>query len=200
MFLDPYKLIEKLNELELSAEQFCFAYFIYLTKEKQVKFNSAFGLYYENNKDKYDYIKIINELEELNYIENGNRSNSKYDFDKIVFTDKFKNLLFVSVDEAWNQVLSEYPLKLNLGQGKIAMLQGTKNPQLKQYYYEQVIKGGDRHLHLEFLALTNQYYKGEKTVSQGCGLEKYLYSWQSMRLLILDEVNGKSNNTEIIIN
>lgn len=198
MLGDYKKKVELLNQLELSNEEFDFLYMIQIYRNEmhllESQFIVEFQKYYLINKHKYKYSLFFKKYENLGYIINLNKDEKDIDFTKIIIQDRFKTIFILDIDKCWEEVKSLYPSHMYI-YDRLATLQMSKRD-LKSLYYNVVIKGGDKYLHEEFISLTENFYSGQKktTRSDACSLEKWLMSWDSMKDIILQEINGENVN------
>jgi len=207
MLGDIKKKVERLNELNLSVEEFEFLYMIQLYRNERAGgktgFTEHFELYYEKNKTKYNYNKFLSKYEELGYIINNNKEGDKVIlFNKIQILDKFNSIFIIDIDECWKEVVDIYPKFIYVNDKKI-MAQTTK-VDLKSIYYRLVAKGGDKQAHQEFLALTDWFYDSQQVSSKAgaMGLERWIMSWDTLKPTLKGSlgINSNSNNGQLSLN
>lgn len=191
--------IKLLNDLNLSNEEFDFLYMVQLYQNdrmlKDSEFIQDFSLYVEINKSKFDYIKLVKLAEEKGYLINLNQKDDlKIELLKI--SDRFKSIFIMDIDVMWRKVIEMYP-KFMIINDRPAPLHGITNPNIKQYYFTTITGGGDKAQHEEFISLLEYYYGGEKHTTYKASamkLEKFIYSWESIKLMVLDEMKNKDPN------
>lgn len=195
MFGNVKEIIVLLNELNLSNEEFYFLYLIHKynvdKKLHDTKFTKEFELYYEKNKNKYNYYKFLQKYEEAGYIINVNKGEEVF-FNKISVTDRFKSIFIIDIDECWEEVKRLYPKKILVGNNYI-FAQSSSHKDLKKDYYNLITKGGDKQLHYKFLAAIDLFYNGDTNSSDKAGamkLEKFIYSFDELAPVIFDELDN----------
>lgn len=197
MLGDARKVIKLLNELKLSHEEFYFLYLIQMYKNEKTlhatAFTTNFELYYEINKKKYKYSKFLDKYESLGYIINNNIPDADpILFNKLAITDRFKSIFISDIDVCWAEVKDIYPNKIWVNDKSFFTMVATRGS-LKEDYYRLITKNGDRFLHEEFISLTEWWYEGEKQETSKAGamkLEKWIYSWDELKDVIVSEMNG----------
>lgn len=216
MFENHYKKITFLNELGISNEEFALLNYISLSKEhgkeRDVTFNLAFEQYYNNNKHKHNYIKILSELKEKGLVSYPESPNGGVQFVNIVISPKFFQSFYVDMDKCWEEVRQMFPLRILVNDNYIPA-QTTKNLTLKEDYYRIVTNGGDRHKHEEFISLVELYYynnsttaRKERKSTRSLGLQAFIASWDAMRDTIKQMYkigeggSAKDARQEIIVN
>lgn len=202
MLGDIKKLVNLLNDLDMSYEELYFIYMIQLYKNDKrlhdTVFTKSFELYYEKNKNNYDYAKVLEKAERLGYIINTNDVTSNIIlFNKIAITGKFKSIFIIDIDVCWKEVIETYPSKIWVKDGFFSSFgQSRPGGDLKKDYYNLVTKGGDRTLHLQFLHFVDVFYEGERRETTKTGamkLEKWIYSWEELKITLQEEIEGKSD-------
>jgi hypothetical protein len=189
-------LIKEANSFKLSIEQLCFCKYLYYSKDvNNTQLASLYIDYYGNNREFHNYEKIVDVLVKSGYVENNNIAGEYY-FKKMFVTKSFLKDEIIDIDTAWFDVVSNYPLFLTIN-NRAQSLHTTKHPNLKKYYYHNVIKGGNKNLHEKVLFVINMKYDNKKTITNGVGLEKFLLSFDSMVLEIEHEANN-NNDSEYI--
>ena len=208
--VDVKKALKICNENNLSFEELFFCYLLLFNSEnRQSEFNLEFKVYYENNKMIHNYkTDIIDALVEAGFIINHNKVNQKIRLDKILITDKAKQLLFgddkfITIDVAWQEVMNAYPKFMSIN-GKRINARTTDNiTKLQEHYYNNVIKGSYK-LHREFIELTLVKFGEHDRKSGYCddevladtGLQKYIHSWESNKEIIIDYLQNGSDKTK----
>lgn len=202
--IDVKKALVICNENNLSFEELFFCYLLLFNEEnRQSEFNLMFKQYYGNNKIIHSYkTNIIDALVEAGFIVNYNKDNNNFRLDKIVITNKAKSELFdsdkfITIDEAWNDVMKAYPKVMIIHNKRINARTSNNITKLKQYYYNDVIKGSNK-LHREFIELTLIHFGEHRDKLGYCddnvyaqmGIEKYINSWESNKELIVFEMTN----------
>lgn len=193
--ITPFKILEICNKEHISIEAFVLGYSLYEIKKNTESYIKEYDFYLRDNLNsilfKTSFKAALADLIAKKFLIDRHYSSSYavygVDFSLLEITDKFKDLFLVQEEEAWLEVIRAYPMFLMIDNKRVNA-QSTKNPCLSSYYFEKVIKNGNKDLHKEFLTLIKSYYKGEKSVTHGTGLEKCLYSWESTRLMIIEEL------------
>lgn len=198
--MEPYVMLKKINENDLTIEQFFCGYLIHLSKEKITEVNKEFEIYFKKQIKKVNFLKNVDVLEEKGFIKNGNVDPQTYKFENIQILNKFTELLIVEKEKAWEQVLELYPMYGWINNKKVFLQK--QDQKLKDYYFNHILKGGNIRLHEKFLAIIDYYFEDKvesfsnlKTLqsSEQCmSLQNFLYSWESMHKIIIAEINGKS--------
>ena len=193
------ELLEIAIRNKISFEELFFCYLIAFNKENgKSDLNSLFKEYYFNSRTVISYLRILDLLEEAEYIQNFNVSSKDPRLDKIIITEKGYELLFgkrITLDSVWQDVLKVYPAFLSIN-GKNVPARTITSEKVKHYYFNTVI-AGNNHKHQEFLTLTLEHYgyddkdphKVDRFAKADMGLEKYIYSWESMKEIILGNIN-----------
>lgn len=196
--MNPYVMLKKVNDNNLTIEEFYCGYLIHLSKEKLNDVNEEFGKYFKTHVNDINFLKAVDKLEERGFIKNGNVGNV-YRFENIQITDEFLELIVVKKDDAWDEVLKMYPVQGYVN-GKKVFLQ-AHDEKLKTYYYNKILKGGDLGQHEKFIAILDYYFQdrvedNRKSVkvlreNETCmSLKNFIYSWDSIVRMILSEINA----------
>lgn len=190
-------VLKNINTYKLTVEEYAFAYYLYEFKNKNEEYEIAFKEYYLTNQRNVDFKKIVDSLEALGYIINGSPANTIL-LKEIAFTDAFFSIMFVDKDKVWNEVLNIYPTHLVTNNFKAPLLLFSKSvSNMKDYYFTKILQGGKKELHYEFTGLVHEYYQNRRLatnrryVKEGFKLEKMLYSWEVMKILIEEEIGVK---------
>jgi hypothetical protein len=202
---DIFERIKILNDMSISNEQFLLCKYIEYAKSDTLKkkFTNEFELYVKNNEKCINFGALLQDLERRGFIINTGSDSKKFNFQDIVLTDKLDNSMFIDEDTCWEEVRAIYPLQMYLhGKDKWIPAQTSSNRELKTDYFKLVTGGGDKSKHLEFIELTAYYYQESiknntrKTDRDGSmGLSKWIYSWDSLKEVILLEATDKDNTS-----
>lgn len=196
--MNPYVMLKKINENDLTIEQFFCGYLIHLSKEKITEVNKEFEKYFKKQVKNINFLKNVDVLEEHGFIKNGNVDPNNYKFENIQILPKFTDLLIVEKDKAWEQVLELYPMYGWINNNKVFL--HKQDGKLKDYYFNHILKGGNIHLHEKFLAIIDYHFEDKletfsklrtlKSNEQCMSLQNFLYSWDSIHKVIIAEING----------
>lgn len=196
--MNPYVMLKLINENDLTIEQFYCGYLIHLSKEKVTEVNKEFEIYFNKHSQDINFLGNVDLLEEKGFIKNGNVEPDVYRFENIQILDKFTSLLIVEKDLAWREVLEVYPMYGYINDKKIFLQK--HDDKLKNYYFNNILKGGDVRQHEKFLVILDYYFQDKveqsstlKTLhySEQCmSLANFLHSWDSISKIIMDEINN----------
>ena len=97
-------------------------------------------------------------------------------------------MVFIERNEAWKELLDIYPVYGYINNKKVNLLL-FKDEKAKNYYYNYILKGGQKELHNKFIEIVKFHFAPMlelntkiPTISSdnNCiGLEKFLYSWDA---------------------
>lgn len=209
MNLEISKILDVCNELKISFEEMFFCLLLIQDRNADIdviKLNKSFKEYYDNNKVIYNYKKrVVDLLVEAKLINNFNVSDELVELHNLVPTQKAYNIFFngsyLTAEKAWDDLIKAYP-RYMLVNGKKISARNISSPKVKEYYFKEVIKGLNIK-HQEVISLTLHKFGSQwddphvcdSSALAQCGLEKYIYSWDTIKDEILDSM---SNNIDRI--
>ena len=78
---------------------------------------------------------------------------------KLVVTDKFLQILIIDKDSAYEQALGCYPDYLHINGHPVLAKTNTNNQQLKDLFYKDILKGGNKQLLDRFIYITLEIHE-----------------------------------------
>jgi hypothetical protein len=106
------------------------------------------------------------------------------------------NVNTIDKDQAWTEVLIAYPKRMLIN-GKAVSLLITTMSSLSSYYYNTIIKGGNKKLHTAFINNVKLYYDNESDIVEtGCKLQNFLFSYDSIK----EELKAKQIKPSLAFN
>lgn len=205
--IDITEIMKFCIEYKITFEEYMFLQMIRFDKENHtLEFNKMFEQYFLNTRTILPFKKMVDSLEECQFIENWNKGDELL-IHKIKLTSKMYEVLngvVINLQDAWSDVLRVYPKFMYVNNAKINA-RTIPSPAIKDYYFNSVIKG-DIRLHREFIELTLAYFgceynepdRVDSSALAEMGLVKYIYSWETVHEAILEKINGTS--TRIVRN
>ena len=86
---------------------------------------------------------------------------------KLKVTDEFLNLYFVKKETAYQYVLKLYPDFLYINNKEKVLTKNVDHDRTKEFFYKEVLKGGDKSLFDRFVYLTKEWFDYQPLYENG---------------------------------
>ena len=178
--LDYQKTLEFLLTNNLSFEELGIILAVY-NKTTKTNTNTLSSQYYEENST-YNDLKtkrvipikwkdLVENLIEKNFLEDYRTSMDKLKetvpLNKLKVTDEFLNLYFVKKETAYQYVLKLYPDFLYINNKEKVLTKNVDHDRTKEFFYKEVLKGGDKSLFDRFVYLTKEWFDYQPLYENG---------------------------------
>lgn len=125
----------------------------------------------------------VNPLKELGFLLDYRMGDERYflNLEKLRLTSKFQETYFLDAELAYEEAKSVYPSLMNVPNGGTRSTMLARHEELREYYYNQVIDGGDPEAHARFLRITGEMFKaGKKKKNAEVGFNTFLQSFKDL--------------------
>ena len=217
--IDYLKVQQFLVDSDLLWEELGILYTIYSKKQNKEYATLAKKYYskefYSLERKKQiplNWVSIVENLIDKGFIEDFRTEEEKADTDKIQITklsitDKFVKLLVMDKDTAYKEALACYPdtgiIDKNGVQTKYFTKLGANNQDLKDFFYKEILKGGNLLLLNRFKFITLEIHDGYQKIDNNTKEVKYEFSimatmgWKKY-LESFDEVIAKDFESQAV--
>lgn len=159
--LETLEVTSFCNNNNISIEELLLLYRIMTLKNslnKDEKLRIELEKYNRRNKTVFDYKKLVDLLVDKELVINNN-DKSEYQVSKLVITDKFLNTICIDKDICFKEIVEIYPNFIQIGSNEVPSMTfkgGTSL--LKEKYFNDILKGGNKFLHERFKRITSEFF------------------------------------------
>jgi hypothetical protein len=113
-------------------------------------------------------------------------------FEQIRLTPKFQQTYFIDAELAYEQAKEVYPPLMNVPGGGTRSTMLARHEELREYYFNSVIDGGDPQAHERFVRITTALFKsGKKKKNAEVGFQTFLQSFKEIAKQYEEEESEK---------
>lgn len=205
--VEPFKIQRFYKSLDINAEQFWLMYRIMINQgnykdnllkipnnEDLLEFSRLSEEYQHRFKHDFDWIKMINDLEQKEYLEIWS-NDKEIKLTNLKVTDKFLQYFYITdVEDAFEQFISIYPKQVhvkdssNLTKPKKYSVWGKHSKdELVEMFRVNILKGNNNILFARFMEITKLYLDDCNSNSAPYNIEGYFKAFDGIAAMYEDQ-------------